>query len=294
MAPNLRQILPQAGRLRRAQPHAAAISPRPRRVHSAGGQPEDTTMSTSLRAGLARLDLFAGASPADLDAIASLSVERRYDDGETIFARGEPGEGMLVVLQGRIRLSIVSSEGRELILREAQPGDVIGEIAVIDGGRRSADAVAVGPVTAGFIGQPPFARLLAERPGLIMPVLQVLCARLRETTDQLESIALYPLEARLARFLLWHLKRHGRTRADGARITPLTISQSAIASFVGASRPKVNRVLAAFESAGAIDRRGALVHCNVEALMRLAQVDAGPDGAAAGGGNLPPRGGGRG
>jgi CRP/FNR family transcriptional regulator, cyclic AMP receptor protein len=229
-------------------------------------------MATALRAALQRLDLFARASPGDLDAVAALSVERRYKDGETIFGRGDPGEGMLVVLQGRIRMSIVSTEGRELILREADAGDVIGEIAAIDGGRRSADAMAVGPVIAGFIGQPPFTRLLAERPRLMMPILQVLCTRLRETTDQLESIALYPLEARLARFLLWHLKRHGRTRPDGARVTPLTISQGAIASFVGASRPKVNRLLSAFESQGAIERRGAIVHCNVEALSRLAQV----------------------
>ena len=231
-------------------------------------------MSTSLRAALARLDLFARASATDLDAVTALAVERRYGDGETVFSRGETGEGMVVVLQGRIRLSIVSSEGRELILREAEAGDVIGEIAVIDGGKRTADAIAVGPVIAGFIGQPPFSRLLADRPGLMMPVLQVLCSRLRETTDQLESIALYPLEARLARFLLWHLKRHGRTRADGARVAPLTISQGAIASFVGASRPKVNRLLSAFEEAGAIERRGAIVQCNVAALTRLAQAES--------------------
>lgn len=235
-------------------------------------------MATLLRTALTRLDLFAQARPEDLDAITALAVERRFQDGETIFSRGQQGEGMLVVLQGRIRLSIVSAEGRELILREAEAGDVIGEIAAIDGGRRTADAVAVGPVIAGFIGQPPFTRLLAERPALMVPVLQVLCHRLRETTDQLKSIALYPLEARLARFLLWHLKRHGRTRADGARVAPLTISQGAIASFVGASRPKVNRILAAFESAGAIERRGAIVQCNVPALTRLAQADASDDG----------------
>jgi CRP/FNR family transcriptional regulator, cyclic AMP receptor protein len=230
-------------------------------------------MTMPLRAALARLELFAGARPEDLDAVAALAVERRYADGETLFSRGQSGEGMLVLLQGRIRLSIVSAEGRELILREANPGDVIGEIAAIDGGHRSADAVAVGAVMAGLIAQPLFMRLLAERPALLLPILQVLCSRLRETTDQLESIALYPLEARLARFLLWNLKRHGRTRPDGARVAPLTISQGAIASFVGASRPKVNRLLSAFESAGAIERRGAIVHCDVAALTRLAQAD---------------------
>jgi CRP/FNR family transcriptional regulator, cyclic AMP receptor protein len=235
-------------------------------------------MSVPLRTAIARLDLFAGASPDDIDAVAGLAVEQRFRDGESIFSRGAPGEGMLIVLQGSIRLSIVSVEGRELILREAAPGDVLGEIAVLDGGRRSADASAVGPVVAGFIAQAAFARLLAARPSLLMPILQVLCARLRDTTDQLESIALYPLEARLARFLLWHVKRYGKTRADGARSAPLTISQSAIASFVGASRPKVNRLLAAFEERGAIERRGAIVHCDVAALTRLAQADAPREG----------------
>ena len=230
-------------------------------------------MSVPLRTAISRLDLFASAGPEDIDAVAGLAVEQRFRDGESIFSRGAPGEGMLIVLQGRIRLSIVSAEGRELILREAEPGDVIGEIAVLDGGRRTADAMAIGPVIVGFIGQAPFTRMLAVRPSLQMPILQVLCSRLRDTTDQLESIALYPLEARLARFLLWHVKRHGRTRADGARSAPLTISQSAIASFVGASRPKVNRLLAAFEQKGAIERRGAIVHCNVTALTQLAQAE---------------------
>lgn len=226
-----------------------------------------------LRASIARLDLFARASAEDLDAVAALAVERRYGDGETVFSRGDPGEGMLVVLQGRVRLSIVSSEGRELILRQAEVGDVIGEIAVLDGGKRTADAVAVGPLVAGFIGMPAFSRLLDERPALARPILTVLCARLRDTTDQLEAIALYPLEARLARFLLWQAKRHGRVRADGAHVVPITISQSAIASFVGASRPKINRLLAAFEEAGAIQRRGALVQCDLPALTRLAMAE---------------------
>jgi CRP/FNR family transcriptional regulator, cyclic AMP receptor protein len=238
-------------------------------------------MTIPVSAALARIDLFASASPRDLEAVAALAVERRYDDGETVFSRGDPGDGMLVVLRGRIRLSLVSADGRELILREAEAGDVIGEIAVIDGGQRSADGVAIGAVSVGFVAQAPFARLMEERPKLQGAVIKVLCARLRETTDQLEAIALYPLEARLARFLLWHLKRYGRTRADGASITPLTISQSAIASFVGASRPKVNRLLSAFEEAGAIERRGAVVHCNVDALRRLGQV-GGPEGDALG------------
>lgn len=237
-------------------------------------------MSTSLRTAISRLDMFAGASPDDIDAVAALAVEQRFKDGEQLFSRGAPGEGMVIVLQGSIRLSIVSVDGRELILREAGPGDVIGEIAVLDGGRRTADATAVGPVVVGFIGQAPFTRLLSTRPAMQMLILQVLCARLRDTTDQLESIALYPLEARLARFLLWHVQRFGRTRSDGARSAPLTISQSAIASFVGASRPKVNRLLASFEERGAIERRGAIVHCDIAALTRLAQAET-----AAGGGD---------
>ena len=119
-------------------------------------------MAISLRAALARLDLLAGAEASDVDAVAALAIERRYDDGETIFGRGEAGDGMMVVLTGRIRLSLVSADGRELILREAEPGDVIGEIAVLDGGQRSADATALGPVLAAFIGQAPFGRLLAD------------------------------------------------------------------------------------------------------------------------------------
>lgn len=230
-------------------------------------------MVMPLHAALARLDLFSAAAPEDLDAIAALAVERTYADGDSVFLRGAQADGMLVILQGRIRLSIISPEGRELILREAEAGSVIGEIAVLDGGRRTADAVANGSVITGFISQAAFSKLLEDRPALQNLIMHVLCARLRETTDQLESIALYPLEARLARFLLWQLKHHGRMRQDGAHVVSLTFSQSAIASFVGASRPKVNRLLSAFEDSGAIVRRGAIVQCNVPALRKLGMLE---------------------
>ena len=227
-------------------------------------------MTTPLRAALARLELFASASEADLDAVMALAVERRYAEGETLFLRGDVGEGMIVVLQGRIRLSIVSAEGRELILREAEAGDVIGEIAVIDGGRRTADAVAAAPVVAGFIGQPPFTRLLAERPGLHMPILQVMCARLRETTDQLESIALYPIEVRLARFLLIALK--GESGQGGKRVPlELGFSQGELAQLLGASRPKVNIALGFLEEAGAIGRTSDRLFCDPAILARIAE-----------------------
>jgi CRP-like cAMP-binding protein len=119
------------------------------------------------------------------------------------------------------------------------------------------------------IGQASLFRLMKERPAISRDLVQFLCQRLRNTTDQLESIALYRIEARLARFLL-ALSGQTLSRSSTVEVT-LTMSQGELAAVLGASRPKVNVALGNLAEMGAIRRRRNRLTCDIEKLQSIAE-----------------------
>ena len=169
---------------------------------------------------------------------------------------------------------MTTEDGRELSVRHAVRGDLLGEIAVLDGGERSADAVALTPVVAYGLRRAPFEQLVARYPALSAGIIAFLCRRLRQTTDQLEGIALYSIEVRLARFLLVGLA--GRKPAPGKRVPlDMAFSQGELAQLLGASRPKVNAALGSLEQAGAIRRTADRIFCDPDLLAKCAGIGDG-------------------
>ncbi|WP_210183235.1 Crp/Fnr family transcriptional regulator [Methylobrevis pamukkalensis] len=174
--------------------------------------------------------LFAGLDDPDIAAVAALARRRAWPAGTLLFQRGDAGREMILVTSGRVRLSLLSPEGRELTLRHAEAGSLFGEIAVLDGGPRSADATAAAETEGLVIAKADLDRLMAARPQIAAAVIRFLCGRLRETTEQFETVALYRLEARLARFLLG-LARPQVAGADASSVRiDLPLTQSEIAT----------------------------------------------------------------
>jgi CRP-like cAMP-binding protein len=215
------------------------------------------------RQALERHPLFARLSPGVVTRVQALGVRRRWSAGATIFERGDPSGDMALLLSGRVRLAIGSAEGRELGIRHAVPGDLLGEIALLDGAPRTADAIAATPVEALALLRAGFLALMAEAPALAQAVIACLSARLRETTDQLEGLAQLRLEARLARCLL------ALAETVGSPSVRLAMTQAELADLLGARRRKVNAALGALESAGAVQRSGDGLLCH-PALLREA------------------------
>ena len=219
---------------------------------------------------LATTDLFGGLAADDLDACAAHFREQRFGKGEMLFARGDPGAKLYLVAEGRVRLAVVTDEGRELSFRHAARGELFGEIATLDGGPRSADATALTDIVVHTLDRAALQKLCAERPAIGEQAMKFLCRRLRETTGQLEAIALYPLDVRLARFLLFALA--GRQAQPGKRVPlDLGFSQGELAQLLGATRPKVNGALASLEAAGAIGRTIDRLFCDPDKLATLAR-----------------------
>jgi len=221
---------------------------------------------------LARTDLFGGLTGDELESCAAAFRQLSFAKGEMLFARGDPGTHLYVVGEGRVRLAITSDEGRELSFRHAAAGDLFGEVAALDGSPRTADATALTEVIAYSLERNAFRGLWSTRPGILGGVIACLCRRLRETSHQLEAIALHPLEVRLARFLLFALK--GREAAPGKRVAlDLGFSQGELAQLLGASRPKVNTALGVLEGAGAINRTLDRLFCDPVKLAQIARHD---------------------
>ncbi len=219
--------------------------------------------------------IFEEFSDALVEAVVSIATYRKWAAGTTIFQRGDEGNYMLLTISGRIKISLITTQGKELSLRHLEPGTILGEMAILDDAPRSADATAATATEAYIISKRDFQKILDTHPDAARGVIRYLCSRLRETTDQLETIALFDLDARVARFFLSTLRQiHGEDLPESANLQ-LELSQSEIASVLGASRPKINRAIVSLEEKGAIKRVDGLVDCNTARLMDLADPEEG-------------------
>ncbi len=219
---------------------------------------------------LGRTSLFGALEDADRKAVAQEMRETSFDGGQSIFARGDAGRDIFLVTNGRVRLSVLTSEGRELSFAHAEAGQIFGEIAVLDGGVRTADATAVTKVGALTLSKAALARLIEQRAVVREAVIKFLCNRVREADHQLEGIALYPIEVRLARFFLTAARQKGELKPGAKIVIDLPISQSELALLIGASRPKVNAALALLEDSGAIERKETRFTCDIDELENIA------------------------
>lgn len=230
----------------------------------------DPVMIASL---LAKTPLFRQLDDRQQLAVAKEMRPLELGAGELLFSRGDSGNDIYLVLEGRVRLSLLSPEGREVSFVQAGPGTLFGEIAALDGKGRTADATAVGKVRAMILGGAVLQRLMASNPDVAKGAIAFLCDRLRDATEQLEAIALLPVEMRLARFLLSAARQKRGTGSGGKIAIDLGMSQSDLALFLGASRPKVNVALSGLEDAGAIERDGNRIVVDIAELEPMAGTE---------------------
>jgi CRP-like cAMP-binding protein len=209
-------------------------------VHLPGIQQRRNSVALNAQTMLERNRLFRGLPAATIQRVAALSIRRTYAQGAIVFSQADPGDALYGVVTGKIRISASSPDGREMFLNIMEPGDTFGEIALLDGHRRTATASATAPSELIIIMRDHFLELLQREPKLVSHLLQLLCQRIRWTSGLAEESALMGVPARLARRLLSLGKLHGRETPSGVQ---LTISQEEVARFLGLSRQVVNQYL---------------------------------------------------
>lgn len=208
-------------------------------------------------------------SQADLDYVSSLATTKTYKKGEPIFLKGDPGTSMMALMEGCVRICAYSIEGREVVLNVIGRGEIFGEIAFIDGGERTADAFAIEPSTLVIISRRDFLPFLERNPKACIKLLEVMCHRIRWTTEQVEQFTFHDLASRLAHKLLHLADVHGEETPAGSRIG-LRLSQQMLAGMIGTSREAVNKQLRSWETQGIIAKqRGSITVVDAD---RLAQI----------------------
>jgi CRP-like cAMP-binding protein len=196
---------------------------------------------------LAHVPLFADVAPQHLRGLAEVLRPRHYRKGETVFVAGDPGTSLCVIDCGRVKLSLSSADGREVILDLLGPSDVFGELALLDGEPRSADAVALEPTTLLLLHRDAFLRFLHERPEVAITLLGVLSRRLRRDAQLIQDAAFLDVPSRLARTIL----RLAVADESGIRRTA-RLTQTDLAAAAGTTRETLNKWLGFFADQGLI------------------------------------------
>ncbi len=203
--------------------------------------------------------LFQTMRGPEIDDVIAHSIERRVLKGSLIFSKGDSGSSMMAVLAGRVRVGTQSAEGKEVTLNVIGPGEIFGEIALLDGKPRSADAAAIEDTLLMVVERRHFLPLLMRHEGLVERLLVVLCERLRRTSLALEELALANLPARLARVLVRLGEDYGRPGSDGGVRIEMKLSQRDLANLVASTRESVNKQLRVWRTAGSVSLEGRYI-----------------------------------
>ena len=219
--------------------------------------------------------LFSGLGADRLARIASLGVSKQLADGEALFLKGDAGDALYGVLSGKIRISTSAPNGKEIILSIVDPGGMFGEIALLDGKSRSADATAMGNATLFMLQRREFSRFLEEEPTLAIHFLEMVCQRLRSTNDLIEDAAFLALPARLAKRLLSFSQASVESSSGATVTTEIRISQAELGQLMATSRESINRLLQEWREQGWVSLgRNRLVIHNHGALQAVVQAAA--------------------
>ena len=218
---------------------------------------------------------FADLEPEAFEQLCRYAKHATMKRGATIASKGDPGTSLFAVISGTVKISVSSPDGRNAILNLIGPGEIFGEVALLDGQSRSADATTNTNCELFIIDRRDFIPFVRSQPALAMKFIELLCARLRTTSDQVEQVILQNLPGRLASALLRLTEKH--KAAQGGRT--IAITQQEISEMVGMTRESINKQLRAWAARDWVRlEHGAIVVLKPQALQTLIEAGSGDDG----------------
>jgi CRP-like cAMP-binding protein len=208
----------------------------------------------------------------ELAELLAQARESKAKKGEAIIRQGDDGNALIILLEGQARVTVYSANGREIVLEYAGPGTVLGEIALLDGGARTASVIAMGPVRYLILPRTVFEHVIANNHRIALRIMKELASRLRKTNQTIETDRSYAAAPRLARFLL----RLAGDPDDGA-LQPagqaIRLSQTELSMFAGISRENINRQLSLWQQDGIVTvEHGGVTIIDRDALEDVADA----------------------
>jgi CRP/FNR family transcriptional regulator, cyclic AMP receptor protein len=217
---------------------------------------------------------FSDLEPEAFDQLCRYAKHTTLKRGATICSKGDPGNSLFAVISGTVKISTSSADGRSAIFNLIGPGEIFGEVALLDGLARTADATANTNCEMFVIDRREFIPFVKSQPVLAMKFIELLCTRLRWTSDQVEQIILQNLPGRLASALIRLTEKH--KRAPGGRT--IAVTQQEISEMVGMTRESINKQLRAWAARNWVRlEHGAIVVLDAEPLQAIAEA-GGSDG----------------
>jgi CRP/FNR family transcriptional regulator, cyclic AMP receptor protein len=213
--------------------------------------------------------LFGRLEAEDLDRLVTYMRVARHRRRTVLFRKGDPGTNMMVVLAGRVKVCTHSEDGKELVLNLFSPGEVFGEIALLDGADRTADAVTLDDCELLVLERRDFLPFLRSHPDACLKLMAVLCQKLRQTSELLEEALFLEGPSRLAKRLVHLAETFGSRVSDGVRID-LQLSQQQLGNMVGMSRESMNKHLRQWREENLIRIEGG--HYVITDLKALQEV----------------------
>jgi len=209
--------------------------------------------------------LFGHLGPDAIARLTSYSRIKNVPAGATIFQKGDPGECLFAVCAGTVKISNRFADGKDAVFNVIHPGEIFGELALLDGRARAADAQAMTDCDLMVIERRDFIPMIESEPSLALKVIEQLCVKLRHTTEQVEDVVFLNLPGRLAKTLLWLTA--GAKSAGGK----VSITQREIGEIIGMTRESTNKQLRAWEAQNWVRlERGGVVVLRPEPLEELA------------------------
>ncbi|HEX5163932.1 MAG TPA: Crp/Fnr family transcriptional regulator [Thermomicrobiales bacterium] len=204
-------------------------------------------VSGSVGGHLDEIPLFAELPPGMLAVLASESRVRRYPEGQVLFSEGDPGDALLILEEGRVKVCRFMAGGQEIVLAVQEAPASFGELALVDGAPRSATVIAQTAVVVRMLPRAALMGMIHNEPTVAMALMEGLVGMIRNTNDRLSDLQALDVPGRVAKWLLGWAERSGQQRADGVAI-PFEISQSDLAAELGTTRVSINKALRMFES----------------------------------------------
>jgi CRP/FNR family transcriptional regulator, cyclic AMP receptor protein len=223
------------------------------------------SVASSTLSVLRKHPIFSDLDAEALDQLCRYGKHSTLKRGATIVSKGDPGNSMFAVISGTVKISITSADGRSAILNLIGPGEIFGEVAVLDGQARTADATANTSCEIFIIDRREFIPFVKSQPALAMKFIELLCTRLRWTSDQVEQVILQNLPGRLASALIRLTEKY--KLAPGGRT--IAVTQQEISEMVGMTRESINKQLRVWA-----DRKWVRLEHGAIVVLDAAQLQA--------------------
>jgi len=221
---------------------------------------------------LRSVPFFAGLDDDALGRVAAGMRSRRFRRGEVIFHVGDPGDALFIIVSGEVKIWLPSEAGEEAILVRLRPGDVFGELALLDGAPRSATATALSAAETVVLPRDRFRELISSEPAVRDALLASLALEIRRLTTHVEELHFLDITGRLAACLVRLASDGGTTLPDGAIRLRTSLTQGDLASMVGSTRQSVNKLLGQFAGDGFLRlERDAIVLTDLDGLARASR-----------------------